>query len=207
MAKRGSMVSVKVESFAPDGSRRPFAQWVDDMTAMLPKKVIYPAAADAMNRTADRAKTRGVRRVAQATMVKQKLVRDRTYVAKAAGKPGRLTVTLKWYGRGLSLPALNAKRKGTGVKAGKHFFDKGFLNVSSKNQEMHGFRRLEEKTWVGTGSSRKRTKLEVLKVHFKGTEHYKRAFDRYAKTFLPMRFMQQVEYRLAKEKLTKGGRR
>ena len=203
----GGFVGVKITSRAPDGSNRSFGEYVDAQLRSFPKRVIYPAAADAMNRTAARARTQGKRRIAVASRVPVTVVNEQVYASPAAGRVGRLRVSLSYYHRGVSLPRLGAKKarenylkgmtgKGRtrtgrmvtqkGIRAGAHFFPGGFLADSSMNDREHGFRR----------TSKERYPLKVLKVELKETHQLGTLFQHFARGFMLRRFEQQVAWRV-----------
>jgi hypothetical protein len=214
-----SFVQVTISPRAPDGSNRPFSEFVQDQLKTMPRRVIMPAAADALNRTAQRAKTVGKRRIATLSKVPVSLVNEQLYVSPARAKTGRLRVSLSYYHRGVSLPRLGARkakesylrgesgkgrsRSGSmvtqkGIRAGAHFFPGGFLATSSKNNQLHGFRRV----------SKERYPLKVLKVELKGTDQLAGLFRNFSRGFMQRRFQQQVAWRtksMSWSKAAQGG--
>lgn len=200
-------VSVRITTRAPDGSGRSFGDYVNSQLKAIPKRVIYPAAADALNRTAARARTQGKRRISVASRVPVKVVNEQVYSSPAAARVGRLRASLSYYHRGVSLPRLGAKKvrenylkgmtgKGRtrtgrmvtqkGIRAGAHFFPGGFLASSSMNDREHGFRR----------TSKERYPLKILKVHLKETHQLGSLYQHFARGFMLRRFEQQVAWRI-----------
>jgi hypothetical protein len=210
-------VNVRISARAPDGTDRSFSEFVKGQLTNIPKRVLYPAAADALNRTAGRARTIGKRRVAVASRVPVTVVNEQVYVSPAAGRPGRLRVSLAWYHRGVSLPRLGARKakesylkgmtgKGRsrtgrivtqkGIRAGAHFFPGGFLANSSMNDREHGFRRV----------SKERYPLKVLKVPLKETQQFGKQFGYLSRSYLQKRYNQQIAWRMKKMSWGKAAR-
>jgi hypothetical protein len=211
---RSGFVDVRISARAPDGTDRSFGDFVRAQLVNIPKRVLYPAAADALNRTAGRARTIGKRRVAVASKVPVSVVNEQVYVSPAAGRPGRLRVSLSWYHRGVSLPRLGARKakenylkgmtgKGRsrtgrvvtqkGLRAGAHFFPGGFLANSSMNDREHGFRRV----------GKERLPLKVLKVPLKETQQCGKPFGYLSRSYLQKRYNQEIAWRIKHMSLIK----
>ncbi len=187
---RGYM-EFRVGSRGPDG--RPVAVWLRDYEAKFPRKVFRPAAADALTRTAKKAYTRSVRYAAAQTQVPQKIIRDKSWVIPARTRPGRLYSGLGIMKRGINPVRLNYRYVRKGLRAGKHYWERGFVNRVRTNSTLQGLQR------VGM----ERYPIVLVRIPIKGLERFDTILGRYARTFLPARFAQQLKYR--SEKLTKGG--
>lgn len=183
-------------------------QQIADLTQKLDsiKSVEVPrAAASALNKTAQAARTRTVRGIAKSIKVPQKHVRKRVYLGKARSQ--KLKSRIRTYYRGIALIDLKPTdrgrggwktRRGQGVKAGSHVYSDAFVAMG-RHSKKHVFRRTGKTSMVDRKGSKsgsyKYHHVEVVRIGLR--RHVDVIAPKAAKRELQQNFPKRLRHDLA----------
>lgn len=175
----------KVSAIGPDG--RPLQQWLRRFNREFGEKVVRPALVDALNRTAEKANTAAVKQVAGESKLPAKAVRSRARKLKATRRT--LDAGAAFYYKPISpIGIVSTRQTRKGVTAGKHRFPGSFIATGTGNRQQ-----------VFHREGARRLPIASDKVEFQGeNEAWPRLLGLYARTFLPQRLAQQLDYRSRK---------
>jgi hypothetical protein len=177
---------VRVRGLGPGGTS--LRKWSRRFGKEFTRKVVVPSIVDALNRTTSKAMTRGVRRIAKASKLTAKVVRPRVKKLKANRrlKDAGVLYLNKPIQPGALYKLQQTKR---GVSAGKkHRFPGAFVAPAPGGQPT---------VFIRKGKAAYPLERETIEL-LGGEENWPRLLSIYARSFMPRRLAQQMDYRARK---------
>ena len=169
------------------------------------KRAVKVGASSALNKTADRIKSRVVKAVSTEENIQQKHIRKRVYISKSNPKKMRARVTA--YQGDIPVISLGAKelKRGKGVSAPKRRYPNAFIADGSKGYGKYQGKGRYGSTKLARGhvlvrTSKSRYPLEVVKVEIRDSvkKHSPQIARKQMNDEYPRIAKHEIDYRLKK---------